>query len=718
MNIATSTGRRLGMRMILALVLVPLLVAGSVLAGLWGFNGNLRRVQAAVVNHDEMVELKGQKVPLGRQLSAALVDSKREQNFTWVLADDANAKAGLASGAYAAVVTIPKEFSASATSYAGDAAQAKQATITIQTSPVAGIAEAALGQSVADAAAQSLNNELTAMYLDNVYLGMNDMGKSFVTVADGARQLADGSAKLTDGLGQASTGAGKLADGLGQASSGGKQLASGVDQYSAGVDQYVDGVNTLVNPVIDVVKQLPDLSALFAQIDTLMVDLPAKAAATDAQIQQAAALIKELLADADKLKAALNQFLGQVDKATSTVSKVASGATTVPCPDDLKATPGACEAFARGVKSGGATAQQALESIDTASIEQVVAGIQANSKQILDALEKVTKASAWFKANAADLQAQWTSIRKAMPAGTTPNQYLVDQLTRLRDGGLALKSGGHQLSSGAATLSSGISQAHDGSVALASGISDAAAGSQKLTDGLDKLADGLADGAKQIPNYSESDRTLLAKVVAAPVSTEGLTGLVTPLIAAAALLLLLALWVGSLATYALVKPVDPRTAASSSTTAHLVWKALLPGVLVASAQAVLLGVLGAAYLGLSVGTGTALVAVLLVAGLAFAVVNHALAAWAGVWGRLASGVMLLVTGVSALTYSAPGIFATLRPLSAASPGLDAVHAVVTGQSPAVALVTLTGWFSVGLIASAYRIARARLVSVKSLVLAA
>ena len=65
----------------------------------------------------------------------------------------------------------------------------------------------------------------------------------------------------------------------------------------------------------------------------------------------------------------------------------------------------------------------------------------------------------------------------------------------------------------------------------------------------------------------------------------------------------------------------------------------------------LLGALGAGFLGLSVPRGLGLVGVLLVAGLAFAAVNHALAAWAGVWGRLASGAMLLVTTVTALTYS-------------------------------------------------------------------
>ncbi len=78
----------------LAVLLVPLLVAGSLLWGTWNANPRLRQVEAAVVNNDEMVEVGGQMMPLGRQLAAELVNSDREQNFTWVLADEAKAHEG------------------------------------------------------------------------------------------------------------------------------------------------------------------------------------------------------------------------------------------------------------------------------------------------------------------------------------------------------------------------------------------------------------------------------------------------------------------------------------------------------------------------------------------------------------------------------------------------------------------------------------------------
>ena len=83
-----------------------------------------------MVNLDDGVTLDDQFIPLGRQLSADLVDSGKEQNFTWVLADEAHAWPGLASGRYAAVVVIPENFSAAATSYGNDdPLTAEQATI-------------------------------------------------------------------------------------------------------------------------------------------------------------------------------------------------------------------------------------------------------------------------------------------------------------------------------------------------------------------------------------------------------------------------------------------------------------------------------------------------------------------------------------------------------------------------------------------------------------
>lgn len=232
-------------RTILALLLVPLLLAGGLLWGTWGAGDRLRSVEAAVVNEDRMVTLDGQAMPLGRQLAAELVDSSRAENLTWVLADGDGARAGLASGRFAAVVTIPPGFSAAATSFSGDASAARQATIDVQTSPVVGINETALGLTIADAAADALNRFLTGEYLKGIYLGFNDLEAQFVELRDGTAQLADGAAQLAGGTGQSAAGAGDLADGLGAASDGGMDLRDGADRSAAGARELAGGADQL-----------------------------------------------------------------------------------------------------------------------------------------------------------------------------------------------------------------------------------------------------------------------------------------------------------------------------------------------------------------------------------------------------------------------------------------------------------------------------------------
>ena len=103
---------------LLGLLLVPLVVAGGFLWATWDFDSRLERVEAAVVNNDEPVRVNGQLAPLGRQLAGELVEGPEEENFRWTLTDNADAADGLAAGRYAAVVTIPADFSARATSFA------------------------------------------------------------------------------------------------------------------------------------------------------------------------------------------------------------------------------------------------------------------------------------------------------------------------------------------------------------------------------------------------------------------------------------------------------------------------------------------------------------------------------------------------------------------------------------------------------------------------
>lgn len=247
---ATSGAERPGRLALLGLLIVPLLVGGFLAWALSAPATNLDRITAAIVNEDEPVTLKGQTVPLGRQFAAGLLAAQEpaqptptpgatpppgtdSPSFTWVLTNADDAASGLASGAYAAVVTIPKTFSADATSYSGPAAQARHAAISVQTTPASAWVDPTLTAVVAEQAIAALNRQLIEQYLTGVYTGFNTLSTQIGAAADGAAQLASGASDAASGAAELSGGAAELSDGLQALASGAADLAGGLSRLAS-----------------------------------------------------------------------------------------------------------------------------------------------------------------------------------------------------------------------------------------------------------------------------------------------------------------------------------------------------------------------------------------------------------------------------------------------------------------------------------------------------
>ncbi|MDO5735340.1 MAG: hypothetical protein Q4P15_02575 [Propionibacteriaceae bacterium] len=313
---STHAGHRVSWPALVALILVPLLAVAALIT--LGGNNNDDRVSAAVVNLDEAVELDGQTVPLGRQLAGAILEREGD-NIGWTLADAKSAKDGLTSGKYAAVVTIPPEFSASATSFsANDADVARQATVSVQVSDNAPVTDAALAQEIARLAADTINSQLTSSYLDNIYIGFNQVADQFSTIVDGATQLSGGATKLADGTGELSKGAVQLADGLGVLSKnsaalvdGGEQLSDGASQLAQGASGLADGASQLSAGVTEFAGQAPKLADGVDQLATgakpLLGAIPGYTAGT-----------KEVIGGVSQLKGGIDQVIAGLDADTDT----------------------------------------------------------------------------------------------------------------------------------------------------------------------------------------------------------------------------------------------------------------------------------------------------------------------------------------------------------------------------------------------------------------
>jgi putative membrane protein len=262
---------------VVGILLVPLVIGGLLVWALWNPTERLGDVKAAVVNLDQPVEVNGQTVPLGRQLSAGLLDRKSD-NFDWVLTDAKGAASGLSDGSYVAVVTIPKTFSKAATSQAGAAADATQATIDVQTSASSKLVDPAISQAVTSTATSVLNKQLTSTYLENVYVGFNTLHDQISKAASGAAQLSTGVAQLATGTHQLADASAQLATGASGLSSGVSQLSTGVSGLSSGLTQLSGGASSLSGGLGQLQSSTAQLPAQTQTLSTAITGVGSKLA--------------------------------------------------------------------------------------------------------------------------------------------------------------------------------------------------------------------------------------------------------------------------------------------------------------------------------------------------------------------------------------------------------------------------------------------------------
>ncbi|HWS51437.1 MAG TPA: YhgE/Pip family protein, partial [Microbacterium sp.] len=238
---------------ILGILLLPAAVGGILVAALHNPTERLDSMTAAIVNLDEPVEIDGQVTPLGRQLASGLVEGSDEldSNLTWVISNEDDAATGLADGSYQAVITIPEEFSAAATS-AGQAiadggGDAEKATISVTTPEDGLVADDLITGQIASVAASTMGTMLSEATLENVLVG-------FTTIGDQIGDAASGALELATGARDAATGAAAIPDGA-------TQLASGASQLGSGANELANGLGTIAGKTREVAGGAAQLGA-------------------------------------------------------------------------------------------------------------------------------------------------------------------------------------------------------------------------------------------------------------------------------------------------------------------------------------------------------------------------------------------------------------------------------------------------------------------------
>lgn len=584
---------------ILGVLLLPAAVGGILVAALQNPTERLDSMTAAIVNLDDPVTIDGQITPLGRQLASGLVEGSDDldSNLTWVISNEEDAADGLADGSYQAVITIPEDFSAAATS-AGQAiadggGKAEQATIKVTTPDDGLVADDLITGQIATVAASTLGTMLSEATMENVLVGFTTIGDQIGDAADGAVKLASGARDAADGAAEIPDGATKLASGASELGSGASSLATGLDTIASKTREVANGAGALGAGLTE----------------------------GGAKLQQNVAGISQLVGALQGATASANQAATQTSGLATTLGTMA--ATCDPAVsgqamcDDLKAA--AADAVTAATSAGTAAG--------TLSAKQVSDGIAA-------------------------LPGTFSTLATSMSEAGAGATQIAGGLNQLASEGV------DQSAAGARALSSGATQLADGATALADGTTELATGLDTLATGTGDLAGGLRTASESLPSFSDSESTSLASVIADPVTTNSSMNTIfgptaIPLLAA------VVLWFGGLASFIVMRAHTARTLTSRRSSASLALRAFAPAALIGAGQGILVALIVQFVAAYDAAAWWAFAGTAVVAGIAFAAVNQALVALFGGIGRWISALVGVLAVATGLISTVPGWLAGL-----------------------------------------------------------
>ncbi|MBO9553945.1 YhgE/Pip domain-containing protein [Cellulomonas sp.] len=426
-------------------------------------------------------------------------------------------------------------------------------------------------------------------------------------------------------------GLGQAHDGLASASDGALRLRDAASQLGGGAHSVADGAGTLAS------------GARKAADGAARLDSGARTLATGAdRTADGAAQVADGSA---QVAAGVHAAVGQVD-ALAAALPAASGTLT-----DVGAY------LATQAQAGDPTAAALLGKLQQTSKALPDGAALASARSSLGALDDGARATA-------------------------------DGAAALRDGTSQVAAGSSSLASGASSLADGTAQVADGARSLAAGAGTLADGTDQLTDGTGTLADSLAQGADKVPDDTADQRAARAATLATPVTlstddvatAEGFGEGIAPFF------LPLALFLGGVVTWMILRPVPPRALATPLPGWRTALAGYLPAALVGVVQvAALLGVMR--LVGLDPTHPVGALAFLLLVVAAFLALQQTILSLLGTAAGRVTTLALLVLQLASAggTYpveTSPAFFRAIHPLLPLSYGVDGLRSLLTGDPDA------------------------------------
>jgi putative membrane protein len=431
--------------------------------------------------------------------------------------------------------------------------------------------------------------------------GVKQLASGVTTLAGGAAGFSTGASGFATGAAGWNAGATQWLQGAATATATDGQLATGTRKVAAGASALGDATGSgsaLGQGAAAVAKGTGDLADGLDSIDGLLAK--AQAALHDGDTDAAAAYLSaaeqatgSAHTSAKSLAAGASAVKDGIAGVHSGASDLADGATaletgwasvhSVLTPDGqlgagLTKLDAAQQQLAAGATGLAAGAAQLADPATLTEVQQLVAG----SDQLAQGVTAMSAAASSPTTGIPALQSGLTQL----VAGFTdadPEHGLVSGAKALHDGASDLAAGLKTAGAGAARLSSGSSELAANAPVLASGLDDA-------QEGATKLGNKLADGADQIPDDSKAVRHDRAKAIATPVTlaTSHLWKADSWGEGFAPFFISLALWVGALITWLLLRPLQTRALMTSVNGFRMAWGSLNSALLLSLGQVVIM----------------------------------------------------------------------------------------------------------------------------------
>ena len=432
--------------MIIGIIIIPLIYSFFYLKAFWDPYSNLENIPVAIVNKDSGYNNEN----LGNNFVDNLLEEK-QMDFQLVNEDEANN--GLINKKYYAIIEIPEDFTEKLNS--GETENKQIASITYSPNQKSNFLASQIIDNAVTQIEVKIQEEVTGKVVDNLSEKLNDVPTQLETVEEAAIKLENGSKTLTEGVQKIDNGVGTLEDNYNIFNNGVSTVDNATQDLENGTDKLSTGINDLYNGSKTLTDNTKDLSKISQSFSTLAE--------------------KE-----NELNNGIVQYIDGVNSATNQINILLENIIKY-----VNANP------------------EVLTDPQFKEIYESIIGL-ANS----NSLEKLESSGEVLKTNSNVMNESVKSLSNV----TNSMPQVSIGIKTIEDGLYKIKSGAEELQKGSRTLKEGTETLSSSSEEIKSGISELKRGTEEALEGSNTLLNGQNEFTSQIGESIEETRAELVKL--------------------------------------------------------------------------------------------------------------------------------------------------------------------------------------------------------------